>query len=213
MKIGSNIRYLRQRKGLTQEQVSAYLGVSYQAVSKWETGANTPDISLLPNIAALFDVSVDALFSLEKIIAPEDLFPQEDDDVIRIIQMQGKKILSVTPRITPDSPAIEIAFPRNCNDRTQYFKVEVFGHIVADGSINGDVVCHQSIECSQINGDAHADGDMKVSELNAMGRIVCKGIYDCYRLQADKIECTGDIHSAHLTCNQIIYKNPQENPV
>ena len=38
MKIGSNIRVLRQRRGLTQEQVSTHLGVSYQAVSKWETG-------------------------------------------------------------------------------------------------------------------------------------------------------------------------------
>ena len=40
MRLGSNIRVLRQRKGLTQEQVSAYLGVTYQAVSKWETGVS-----------------------------------------------------------------------------------------------------------------------------------------------------------------------------
>ena len=40
MKLGSNIRTLRQRKGLTQEQVAAHLGVSYQAVSKWETGVS-----------------------------------------------------------------------------------------------------------------------------------------------------------------------------
>ena len=40
MKLGNNIRILRQRRGLTQEQVSAQLGVSYQAVSKWETGVS-----------------------------------------------------------------------------------------------------------------------------------------------------------------------------
>ena len=40
MNLGSNIRALRQRKGLTQEQVSTSLGVSYQAVSKWETGVS-----------------------------------------------------------------------------------------------------------------------------------------------------------------------------
>lgn len=206
MKLGSNIRILRQRKGLTQEQVSAYLGVSYQAVSKWETGANTPDISLLPALAELFGVTIDTLFSLDKLTAPEGLLPQEDDDVIRIIQMRGKKVIAVTPRVALDSPAIEIAFPRNCNDRTQYFKVEVYGHIITDGSINGDVVCHQSIQCSQINGDVHADGDIKVNEVNSMGRFVCSGIHDCYRLQADRIECAGDIHSANLTCNQITYK-------
>lgn len=206
MKIGNNIRVLRQRKGLTQEQVASCLGVSYQAVSKWETGANTPDISLLPVLATLFDVSIDTLFALDALPPQGEMLPWEDDDVIRIIQMQGKKVLDVTPRVTLDSPAIEIAFPRNCNDRTQYFKVEVHGHIMADGSINGDVVCHQSIECSQINGDAHADGDIKVSELNSMGRIVCNGIHDCYRLQANHIECAGDIQTVDLTCDQITYK-------
>ena len=51
MKIGENIRTLRQRKGLTQEQVAQQLGVTYQAVSKWENGTNTPNIALLPEIA------------------------------------------------------------------------------------------------------------------------------------------------------------------
>ncbi|MBQ3157549.1 MAG: helix-turn-helix transcriptional regulator [Clostridia bacterium] len=40
MKIGENIRALRQRKGLTQEQVAQQLGVTYQAVSKWEHGGS-----------------------------------------------------------------------------------------------------------------------------------------------------------------------------
>lgn len=207
MKIGSNIRVLRQRKGLTQEQVSTHLGVSYQAVSKWETGANTPDISLLPDLARLFDVSIDTLFSLDTPSIQEELLPREDDDVIRVIQMRGRKVLAVTPRLTPDAPAIEIAFPRNCNERTQYFKVEVYGHVIADGSIQGDVVCHQSIECSQINGcNVHADGNIKVSELSAMGRVVCNDIHDCYRLEANLIECAGDIQSANLSCDQITYK-------
>ena len=206
MKLGSNIRTLRQRKGLTQEQVAAHLGVSYQAVSKWETGANTPDISLLPDLARLFDVTIDALFSLDALSVQTELLPQEDDDVIRIIQMRGKKVLAVTPRATPDSPAIEIAFPRNCNERTQYFKVEVYGHVMADGSINGDVVCHQSIQCSQINGDVHADGDIRANEVTDSGRIVCNGIHDCYKMLANHIECAGDIQSANLTCNQITYK-------
>ncbi len=206
MKLGSNIRTLRQRKGLTQEQVAAHLGVSYQAVSKWETGANTPDISLLPELARLFDVTIDALFSLDALSVQTELLPQEDDDVIRIIQMRGKKVLAVTPRATPDSPAIEIAFPRNCNDRTQYFKVEVYGHVMADGSINGDVVCHQSIQCSQINGDVHVDGDIRANEVTDSGRIVCNGIHDCYKMLANHIECAGDIQSANLTCNQITYK-------
>ena len=205
MKIGSNIRVLRQRRGLTQEQVSTHLGVSYQAVSKWETGANTPDISLLPDLARLFDVSIDTLFSLDAPPIQEELLPREDDDVIRVIQMRGRKVLAVTPRPTPDAPAIEIAFPRNCNERTQYFKVEVYGHVITDGSINGDVVCHQSIQCAQINGDVHVEGDIKVNELCDSGKIVCNAIRDCYTLQANHIECCGNVQAVNLTCDQITY--------
>ena len=64
MNIGNNIKQLRQQKKLTQEQVAEKLGVSYQAVSKWENNANTPDITLLPKIAELFGISIDALFSV-----------------------------------------------------------------------------------------------------------------------------------------------------
>lgn len=209
MKIGANIRALRQRGGMTQEQVAAKLGVTYQAVSKWENDTNTPDIALLPEIAELFGVSIDALFSRE---APAGLagLPQEDDDIIRIVQLRGRQVLAVTPRMSPDDPAIEIAFPRNCNDRTQYFKVEVQGHVIADGSINGDVVCHQSVECAQINGDVRAQGDVKVNTINSIGSIVCSGIYDCYMMQANRIECSGDVNSANLTCGQIVRVIPPE---
>ena len=202
MHIGSSIRALRQHSGMTQEQVASQLKVSCQAVSKWETGANTPDISLLPSIAALFGVTIDSLFSPDPLAMQADL-PQQDDEVIRIIQMRGRRVLAVTPVLSPDSPPIEIAFPRNCNDRTQYFRVEVHGHVMADGSINGDVVCHQSIQCGQINGDVRADGDIRAYEVTACGRIVCSGIHDCFQLQADSIECTGSINAANLTCDHI----------
>ncbi len=206
MNIGRNIKQFRQQKQLTQEQVAAKLGVSYQAVSKWENGINTPDIALLPGIAALFDVTIDALFDDHAQDFASDIPAAKDDDVIRIVQLRGRKVLSVTPRMSPDDPAIEIAFPRNCNDRTQYFKVEVYGHVIADGSINGDVVCHQSVECAQINGDVRAQGNVTAGTVSSCGSIVCNGIYDCYRLQANKIECSGDVNSANLTCGQIEYR-------
>ena len=64
MYIGNQIKELRIRKNVKQEDVAEYLGVSAQAVSKWETGASTPDITLLPNIAMYFGVSIDELFAL-----------------------------------------------------------------------------------------------------------------------------------------------------
>ncbi len=62
IKIGEKIRKLRKQSGLTQEKLADYLGVSFQAVSKWESGAASPDISFLVPIARLFGVSIDELF-------------------------------------------------------------------------------------------------------------------------------------------------------
>ena len=59
--IGKNIRRLRREKELPQEEVAAHLGISFQAISKWETNSSYPDISLLPIIADYFGVSVDYL--------------------------------------------------------------------------------------------------------------------------------------------------------
>ena len=53
------LKKLRKQKDLTQEQLAEYMGVSPQAVSRWETGATCPDISALPLLAALFNITVD----------------------------------------------------------------------------------------------------------------------------------------------------------
>ena len=190
MTIGNNIKQLRVQKNLTQDQVAEKLGVSYQAVSKWENNANTPDIALLPRIADLFGVTIDALFS-DSIADHSALHPfMKDDDVIRVVQMRGAKIIKVSSVFSPDEPPIEIAFPHDCNDRTQYFKVEIYGHIISDSSINGDI---------------KSEGNICVNELNAQ-KVICNNISDCYKLQAKTIECAGNIASVNLTCDQTINK-------
>lgn len=66
MKLNENIAALRREKGYTQEQLAEMLGVSTQAVSKWECAASMPDISLLPRLSEIFDVSVDYLLGCER---------------------------------------------------------------------------------------------------------------------------------------------------
>ncbi|MBR4054057.1 MAG: helix-turn-helix domain-containing protein [Clostridia bacterium] len=66
LQIGTQIKTLRKERGLTQEAVAEAVGVSYQAVSKWETGATTPDIGLLPSLASLFGVRIDRLFLVDR---------------------------------------------------------------------------------------------------------------------------------------------------
>ncbi len=58
-KIGEQIAFLRKGKGLTQGELGERLGVSFQAVSKWERGETLPDISLLPDLANILETTVD----------------------------------------------------------------------------------------------------------------------------------------------------------
>lgn len=63
MTIGKRIAQYRKEKGLTQEDLASALGVSPQAVSKWENDQTCPDISLLPKLAQLLGVTTDELLS------------------------------------------------------------------------------------------------------------------------------------------------------
>ncbi|MBQ8278927.1 MAG: helix-turn-helix transcriptional regulator [Roseburia sp.] len=65
-KIGSFLKELRNEKGITQEQFAEILCVSGRTVSRWETGANMPDISLLVEIADFFDVSIPEIINGER---------------------------------------------------------------------------------------------------------------------------------------------------
>lgn len=62
MNIGNRIKSLRKARGLTQEQLANAIGISFQAVSKWETNIAYPDITLAPVLANFFGVSMDELF-------------------------------------------------------------------------------------------------------------------------------------------------------
>ncbi len=65
MNLGNKIRELRRARNLTQEQLAASLNISAQAVSKWEMGASYPDMTMIPTIAGLFNVSLDELFDFD----------------------------------------------------------------------------------------------------------------------------------------------------
>lgn len=62
LKLGEKIKSLRKQKNISQEVFANYLGVSFQAVSKWENGNTMPDVTMIPAIASFFGVSTDELF-------------------------------------------------------------------------------------------------------------------------------------------------------
>lgn len=67
IKLGEKIRSLRKQRNISQEVLAQYLGVSFQAVSKWENGDTMPDVSMIPAIAIFFEVSTDELFDYNRL--------------------------------------------------------------------------------------------------------------------------------------------------
>lgn len=65
LNLGENIVKMRKEKGVTQEELASFIGVTKASVSKWETGMTTPDIQILPVLASFFDRSVDQLIGYE----------------------------------------------------------------------------------------------------------------------------------------------------
>ncbi len=66
--IGDNIKSFRKSKGITQENLAEMLGVSCQSVSRWELGTCYPDMELLPELARIFNISVDHLLGVDELI-------------------------------------------------------------------------------------------------------------------------------------------------
>ena len=189
LKLNDTICFYRKKQGLTQEELAVKLGVTNQSVSKWESAQCCPDISLIPKLADIFDVSIDELFGREPFV--NDVcgqFPLRDDDIFRVVVARGKKVILVDDL----DKTIDITFPKNCNETTrQYFRVEVFGNICCDGSINGDVIANGQIECNEIN------GDIKECKNN----ISCKGDINGDVSADGNVGC-GDSISGNVSCGE-----------
>ncbi len=103
MDIGGTIKKLRTDRKITQEEVAEYLGISFQAVSKWETGTTMPDITLLPNLAVLFGVRIDDLFSVNH----EDELTRVEESFAHGFSEQSylyaKRILDASLQDDPDN--------------------------------------------------------------------------------------------------------------
>lgn len=82
LKIGNKIRFLRKKQRITQEQLAEKIGVSYQAVSKWENNIVLPDITLIPVLASYFGVSTDEILSYSSY--------EKDKDIEEIVTQAAK---------------------------------------------------------------------------------------------------------------------------
>lgn len=89
--IGNRISKFRKAKGMTQEDLASKLGISSQAVSKWETDASCPDISLLPQLSRVLGITTDELLTGKS-------------DEVKLVPLEERKNLDqLTLRIKVDS--------------------------------------------------------------------------------------------------------------
>lgn len=73
LNIAKTLVLKRKEKGITQEELAAYIGVSKASVSKWETGQSYPDITFLPQLASYFNITVDELINYQPQMMKEDI--------------------------------------------------------------------------------------------------------------------------------------------
>ncbi len=78
MNLSKNIKELRIKNKYTQEELAEKLNVSVQTISRWENGVNSPDISMLPELAKIFEVSIDSLLGYGKVLSNKEWIDMYD---------------------------------------------------------------------------------------------------------------------------------------
>ena len=188
----------RRKLGLTQEGLAQKLGVTNQAVSKWESGQSCPDIALLPAIADLFGITIDALFGREPkaVTVPIELgFP--DDGVLRVMLYAGHHHIGSHHPIAGsvhfhyEGPALNIESELSiyCDDVMGNVTAggdahcdDVYGSVSAQGNVlcddvHGDIQAAGNVTCDCADGNIRAGGNVNVDEasgdIQAGGNVYC----------------------------------------
>ena len=176
--MGARISARRKDKGLTQEALANILGVSNQAVSKWESDACCPDIALLPQLVDALEMTLDELFgresketSTEKADADGQVLPiaaelpWEDDDSIHAVLFQGHRLLQPKQgslfrhdKYDEIRKTVELHFSGSAQDIYSDFSI-----VCTDTTIGGNVKAGDGITCGDIGGTVQAGDSVNCS--------------------------------------------------
>ncbi len=99
VKIGQFIANCRKDKKLTQEQLAEKLGISINAISKWERGLNLPDVSLYQAICKELDISLNEFFAVER-IKENQVIQKSEENIMNIVKDESKKKKNLKVTIT-----------------------------------------------------------------------------------------------------------------
>lgn len=190
--LGSNIMRLRKENDLTQEQLANGLGITYQAVSKWETGVSSPDISMLPLLADVFEVSIDELFGRgepapasapaaekkQKESAPAggvELPWPDDEDMLHVVLFAGHKLIAgeETDAYLDTRRKIEFQYEGPALSIWSDFNVSC-------GDVQGNVNAGGDVSCGDVKGGVDAQGSVNCDAVgrgvNAGGSVNCDAV-------------------------------------
>ena len=183
MNFSEIIACYRRKLGLTQEALAQKVGVTNQAVSKWESGQSCPDIALLPQIADLFGITIDQLFGREAPKAepaPAQL-PWPDDGTLRVVLYAGHT------HIGSSHPSGDIHFcyegpALNVHSEVNVTCEAVNGNLTAGGDVNcddvyGSVKAGGSVSCNDVYGSVTANGSVTCDDVN--GNVEAGGNVGC----------------------------------
>lgn len=104
--IGENLKKQRKLKELTQEQLADILGVSFQAISKWERGEGYPDIEMLPTIAEYFGITTDELMGMKEIrdtADAEKILEQQKENMSKGLIRENIELLAEAAKVHPNN--------------------------------------------------------------------------------------------------------------
>ena len=210
MTIGSVIASYRKNMGLTQDGLAQQLGVTNQAVSKWESDQSCPDILLRPKIADIFGITIDELFGREKsqtasvelvpvpLVEVHDL-PWPDDDTLHVVIYKGHTYLASCPeqeKITfeYEGPALNIDCAVNLSCEDVAGDVRVNGNINCD-AVEGNVHARGNVACDAVEGNVTTEGNVNCADV--AGHVSAGGSVTC-----DSVE--GNVNAGgNVTCDEV----------
>lgn len=170
--LGKEITKCRKKLGMTQETLAQTLGVTNQAVSKWELDQSCPDIQLLPQLADIFGITVDELFGRE-VKKQEPVCADVDwpeDGVLRVVVYEGRKLIcggeaAKDFKMEYEANVKEIlsAVTVTCGD----VKGDVWANLgVNCGDVCGDVDAGTAVNCGNVNGNVDAGTNVSCGDVD-----------------------------------------------
>ena len=225
--MGQIIMRLRREKGLTQEQLANELGVSYQAVSKWENNNSCPDIALLPLLADLFGISIDILFGRTGLAVQEERdtqseLPWPNDDTFYAVLYHGHELIGSQAKkkdLCSEQQMFSFQYEGAAQNIRCAFDLMINGTVMGNISAGGDVSCDEvyggveadgDVSCDAVTGGVEAHGDVSCGNVggavNAGGDVSCDdvggAVNACWDVSCDSV--TGNVSAGgDVICEDI----------